>query len=237
MVRDYETYVWSSRAVKQIRRVRLDRFLVVNSISDDLLPPNFAHPYFPGVPAMIDPMSRRTFVKALAVTTAVSSASKAGLSEERVATTGMATEWSYVSGKQYSDPFNQVDVDAIVTTPSGREERIPAFWAGDSIWRVRYQPQEPGLYKIRSVCSDSANRDLHGQSLVLNVQRYAGANPHYKHGVLQVAADKRYFQYADGTPFFWLGDTWWMGFCKRLNWPDGFQTLAADRIHKGFTMV
>ena len=55
--------------------------------------------------------------------------------------------------------------------------------------------------------------------------------------MLQVAADKRYFQYADGTPFFWLGDTWWMGFCKRLNWPDGFQTLAADRIRKGFTMV
>ncbi len=115
---------------------------------------------------MIDPMSRRTFVKALAATTAVNSASKAGLSEERVATTGMATEWSYVSGKQYSDPFNQVDVDAIITTPSGREERTPAFWAGDSIWRVRYAPQAPGLYKIRSVCSDTANRDLHGQSLV-----------------------------------------------------------------------
>ena len=38
--------------------------------------------------------------------------------ESRLA--GMATEWSYVSGKQYSDPFNQVDVDAIVTLPSGQ---------------------------------------------------------------------------------------------------------------------
>ena len=72
---------------------------------------------------MIDPMSRRTFVKALAATTAVNSASKAGLSEERVATTGMATEWSYVSGKQYSDPFNQVDVDAIITPFGKRRAR------------------------------------------------------------------------------------------------------------------
>ena len=50
-------------------------------------------------------------------------------------------------------------------------------------------------------------------------------------------ADERHFQHADGTPFFWLGDTWWMGLCKRLSWPDGFETLTADRVHKGFTMV
>ena len=54
---------------------------------------------------------------------------------------------------------------------------------------------------------------------------------------LKVGADGRHFQHADGTPFFWLGDTWWMGLCKRLSWPDGFETLTADRVHKGFTMV
>jgi len=114
---------------------------------------------------MPDTMSRRTFVKALALAAATSSASKAGFPEERAATAGMATEWSYVSGKQYSDPFNQVDIDAIVTTPSGGEESVPGFWAGDSTWRVRYAPTAPGLYKVRSVCSDTGNRDLHGQTM------------------------------------------------------------------------
>ncbi len=28
-----------------------------------------------------------------------------------------------------------------------------------------------------------------------------------------------------------------MSLCKRLPWPDGFQTLAADRVRKGFTIV
>jgi len=186
---------------------------------------------------MPDTMSRRTFVKALALAAATSSASKAGFPEERAATAGMATEWSYVSGKQYSDPFNQVDIDAIVTTPSGGEESVPGFWAGDSTWRVRYAPTAPGLYKVRSVCSDTGNRDLHGQTMTLNVQPYAGSNPHYKHGVLKVGADGRHFQHSDGTPFFWLGDTWWMGLCKRLTWPDGFETLTADRVRKGFTVV
>jgi Protein of unknown function (DUF4038)/Domain of unknown function (DUF5060) len=186
---------------------------------------------------MSDTMSRRTFVKALAVTAAVTSASKPILSENKPAIAGMPTEWSYASGKQYSDPFNQVDVDAIVTTPSGTEERVPAFWVGNSTWSVRYAPPAPGQYKIRSACTDSSNRDLHGQSITLDVQPYTGTNPHYKHGTLKVGPDGRHFQYADGTPFFWLGDTWWMGFCKRLSWPDGFETLTADRVRKGFTMV
>ncbi|MGA8727791.1 MAG: DUF4038 domain-containing protein [Terracidiphilus sp.] len=186
---------------------------------------------------MSDAISRRTFVKTLAASAVVSSVAKRGLGEERIATAGMATEWSYVSGKQYSDPFNQVDVDAIITLPSGGEERIPGFWAGDSTWRVRYAPPAPGLYKIRSACSDAANHDLHGQTMTLDAHPYAGDNPHYKHGVLKVGDSARHFQHADGTPFFWLGDTWWMGLCKRLSWPDGFETLTADRVHKGFTMV
>ena len=28
-----------------------------------------------------------------------------------------------------------------------------------------------------------------------------------------------------------------MGLCKRLSWPDGFETLTADRVQKGFTIV
>jgi len=51
-----------------------------------------------------------------------------------------------------------------------------------------------------------------------------------------VAKDKRHFEHLDGTPFFWLGDTWWMGLCKRLSW-DGFQELTANRKAKGFNVV
>jgi hypothetical protein len=186
---------------------------------------------------MSEPMSRRTFVKALAVSAVASSVAKPALAEARAATCGVATEWSWISGKQYSDPFNQIDVDAVVTLPSGAEERVPAFWAGESTWRVRYAPTTPGLYHVRSVSTDTANRDLHGQTLSLDVQPYSGNNSHYKHGALKVAPDARHFLHADGTPFFWLGDTWWMALCKRLSWPDGFETLTADRVQKGFTMV
>lgn len=186
---------------------------------------------------MPDAMSRRTFVKALAAGAVAGSVVQPVLAEERAGIAAVATEWTYVSGKQYSDPFNQVDVDAVITLPTGGEQRVPGFWAGESAWHIRYAPPVPGVYKIRSVCSDTGNRELHDQKLTLNVQPYVGNNPHYRHGALKVAPGKRHFQHADGTPFFWLGDTWWMGLCKRLSWPDGFETLAADRLQKGFTMV
>jgi len=186
---------------------------------------------------MLEPMSRRLFVKALAISSLAGSAAIPSLGEDSVAASGSPAEWTYHSGKQYSDPFNQVDVDAIITLPSGKEERVPGFWAGGSAWRVRYAPPGPGTYLVRSACSDTGNRDLHDRKMTLQVEAYPGQNPHYKHGALQIADDKRHFQHADGTPFFWLGDTWWMGLCKRLSWPDGFQTLTADRVLKGFTMV
>jgi hypothetical protein len=182
---------------------------------------------------MLHAMSRRSFCKALAITAATTRAS----GQSRIASTGVPFEWSYISGKQYTDPFNQIDLDVVVVTPSGSEERVPAFWAGGSTWRVRYAAQATGTYKFRTICNDTSNGDLHGQSGSLQAETYTGRNPNFKNGVLRIAADRRHFEYADGTPFFWLGDTWWMGLCKRLRWPDDFQNLAADRVRKGFTVV
>src|ERR1035438_6532125 len=154
---------------------------------------------------MLDAISRRSFVKTLAIGSLAGSAAVRSLGEDRVATSGSPTEWSYQSGKQYTDPFNQVDLDAIITLPSGEQERVPGFWAGGSTWRVRYAPPAPGVYRIQSVCSDTKNADLHDQKLLLHAEAYSGHNVHFQHGVLRVSDDKRHFSHADGTPFFWLG--------------------------------
>ena len=144
-------------------------------------------------------------------------------------------EWSYSSDKAYGDPFNDVELDVVFTDPQGREQTVPAFWAGEQTWRVRYSPAAPGRYTCRTVASDSG--DLHGRHGVLEVSAYQGDNPLRKHGPVRVADDQRHFAHEDGAPFFWLGDTWWMGLCRRLRWPEDFQELAADRVKKGFTVV
>jgi hypothetical protein len=78
---------------------------------------------------------------------------------------------------------------------------------------------------------------LHGVAGVVRVEPYRGDNPLFRHGPIRVAADRRHFEHADGTPFFWLGDTWWMGLCRRLHWPEEFRRLTADRKVKGFNVV
>ena len=94
-----------------------------------------------------------------------------------------------------------------------------------------------GTHHWRSVCSVPADRGLHGLSGTVTIEAYRGDNPLYLHGPLRVAADRRHFEHLDGTPFFWLADTWWMGLCQRLHWPPEFQQLAADRKAKGFNAI
>ena len=48
------------------------------------------------------------------------------------------TEFSLISGKEYRDPFNEVQLDAVFTAPDGTERTVPAFWAGENVWRIRY---------------------------------------------------------------------------------------------------
>ncbi len=146
------------------------------------------------------------------------------------------TEITLVSEKTYQNPFMEVELDAVVTRPDGKQLRIPAFWAGDNRWCFRYASPTPGLATWRTECSDKTNAKLHGIEGKIDVGAYAGDNPLYRHGPVRVAKDHRHFEHADGAPFFWLGDTWWKCLCKRMTW-EGFQELAADRKAKGFTLV
>jgi len=151
--------------------------------------------------------------------------------------TNRMVELAFTSDKAYADPFNEVDLVAVFRTPAGETLRVPAFWAGGNVWKVRYSSPAVGLHAFRTECSDATNAKLHGATGTVEVVAYAGADPLYEHGPIRVAADHRHFEHADGTPFFWLGDTWWMGLTERLNWPEGFQALTADRRAKGFNVV
>ena len=146
-------------------------------------------------------------------------------------------EVTFTSRVHHRDPFNEVELDLIFTGPNGTHQRVPGFWAGGQLWRVRLASPEAGIYQYQSLCSDPTDAGLHAVSGTIEVRPYRGDNPLYRHGPLRVASDRRHFEHRDGTPFFWLGDTWWMGLCDRLAWPDDFKTLTADRKGKGFNVI
>ena len=147
------------------------------------------------------------------------------------------SEIRFLSTKDYADPYNDVDLDVVFTGPDGDECCVPAFWAGDNVWKVRFAGPAVGEYRFETRASAEDDAGLHGQTGAVSVKAYTGRNRLIEHGRLRVAADKRHFEHADGTPFFWVGDTWWMGLCSRLDWPQGFKELTADRVAKGFSVV
>jgi hypothetical protein len=144
-------------------------------------------------------------------------------------------ETSFTSARKYENPFLEIDVD-VIFQQDDKKWKVPAFWAGADNWTVRFAPPLQGKFTYRVECSDKSNSGLNGNEQSLTVTPYTGENPLLKRGLLRVTADKRHFLHDDGTPFLWLGDTWWKGLCKRITW-EGFQDLTADRKKKGFSVV
>lgn len=144
-------------------------------------------------------------------------------------------ETSFESSKDYANPFIDVQVDVLFEKEAKRW-KVPAFWDGGKIWKVRFAAPETGFYSYRVMSNDNSNKGLNGKKQSLTVKAYQGNNTLYQHGMIVVGNDKRHFAHADGKPFFWLGDTWWKNLCKRMTW-EGFQELANDRKQKGFSVI
>lgn len=160
----------------------------------------------------------------------------AGAAEPVKAETNVPVEITFSAVKPHDEPFMQVTLDVVFTDPVGATSTMPAFWAGGAQWKVRYASPRTGVHRYQTQCNDTSDAGLHGVIGRVEIASYSGSNPLYIHGPVRVANDRRHFEHGDGTPFFWLGDTWWKNLCKRMTW-EGFQELTADRKAKGFSVV
>jgi hypothetical protein len=146
-------------------------------------------------------------------------------------------ELEFLAARDSPDPWATTDVAVEFVDPDGQLLRVPAYWAGGRAWRVRYSSPVPGAHGWRTVVRSAEETGLEEREGTLQVDAYRGGNKLLLHGAPTVAPDRRHLVHADGTPFFWLGDTWWSALTARFRWPDTFQTLTADRVAKGFTVI
>jgi hypothetical protein len=158
----------------------------------------------------------------------------ASLNGASAAHVNQVVEFNIVSDRSYLDPFNDVDVTVVATAKSG-SFNIPAFWGGSNVWRVRFSSARPENYGLAVISSDPSNESFKNWRTNVAVTPDVPADSLWR-GPINVADDKRHFRRSDNTPFLWLGDTWWMGFSRRLHWNE-FQELTADRVAKGFNTV
>jgi len=71
--------------------------------------------------------------------------------------------------------------------------------------------------------------------LLFVVPGIADAQKSWPHGRIRVTADGHYLEYADGTPFFWLGDTGWEILIKLDT--ASIDMYLEDRRKKGFNVI
>jgi hypothetical protein len=119
-----------------------------------------------------------------------------------------------------------------LTAPDGGTREIDGFWDGGRVWRVRFSPDQEGVWHYRIGGGEIGPAPEMGS---FEVRRSDSENRFLAHGPVRVSVNGRYLAHADGTPFFWLADTGWNGALKST--PEGWATYMADRKSKDFSVV
>lgn len=144
-------------------------------------------------------------------------------------------ELSFSTNGTLDDPYG-LRLAVVFTHEDGETLRVPGFWDGGRDWKARVALPRPGQWRFRSEASPSSDAGLHGLEGIVEVGSRAGEENPWLRRALRVAEDRSHLERADGTSFFWMGDTWWMALCERLD-DDGFARLCRDRAEKGFNLV
>jgi len=116
--------------------------------------------------------------------------------------TGTVAQWDVFeasfNGPAGGNPFLDVELDAVFTQKS-RDVRVPGFYDGEGVYRLRFMPDNPGEWHFVTRANVA---ELDGQRGTLTV---TAPRPGC-HGPVQVA-NRFHFAHADGTPYLPFGTT------------------------------
>lgn len=133
----------------------------------------------------------------------------------------------------------QVTFTGVDGPAKGKKLTLFGFWDGEQNWKVRFAPPETGTWTYQSSSKDSGLNKAKGTIRVDDWSQDAKVQNSTRRGLIQVQREGqqrgRFFQYADGTPFLWIGDTWW-NWTKRGIRFSTFKKVVDDRAAKGFTI-
>ena len=141
--------------------------------------------------------------------------------------------------KSNEQPYLTAIFTGIEGSCKGKTIRVPGFWDGGDIWKIRFAPSDSGTWKYETF---SADRKMKGKKGELKVTEWSdeekNSNP-VRHGFITVnksgSRNGRYFTYSDGTPVLWIADTWWDWTNSRITF-ESFRKLADTRAEQGFNI-
>ena len=123
----------------------------------------------------------------------------------------------------YANPYADV-VCWIDLKGPGFSKRVYGFWDGGRIFRVRFVATTPGEWHWRTGSNQPGDPGLNGGTGSFRAVPWSAAeiaaNPN-RHGIIHATPNGHALEYADGTPFFLLGDTWLAASTWRLPYRGG----------------
>ena len=112
---------------------------------------------------------------------------------------------------QYENPYTDVECWVELQGPDFNK-RIYGFWDGGQNYKVRITATKAGEWSWISGSTAGSDKGLNGQSgtfLAIDWTEEEKEANNNRRGFLTATPNGHALQYADGTPFFFIGDTWW----------------------------
>ena len=118
---------------------------------------------------------------------------------------------------EFDNPFDpdDIDIQAVFTSPSGKKWNIAGFYnlSRSTLWKIRFSPNETGKWNY-SVRIRDRNGEVVREGLSFTAVKSSRKGP------LEVAANKRYLRYGNGSDFYGVG----------LWYNDGYEGYGSGRI-------
>lgn len=147
----------------------------------------------------------------------------------------MRFEKAFVSAKEYNNALHDARLTVTFTSPTGRAQSVSGFWDGGSVWRVRFMPDERGMWTWTTLCSDKTNAGLNDQRGSFECTGHNNLSPLYSKGAITRASGLYHLEHADGTPFFWAACTAWNGTLKSTD--EEWKLYLDNRVSNHYNVI
>jgi hypothetical protein len=158
-------------------------------------------------------------------------------------------ELTFRSAHAFANPYADATVWVDLEGPDFHK-RVYGFWDGGNTFRVRLVATAPGEWRWTSGSTpeDSGLARKTGSFTAIDwTEKEKQENP-LRRGFLRATSNNHALEFADGTPFFAVGDTWYSAATNRFKWYDdetsrpigpdaGFKDYVRFRKAQGYNWI
>ncbi len=153
------------------------------------------------------------------------------------------------AAEKYDNPYTDVTVWAQLEGPDFCK-RVFGFWDGGDTWRIRATATAPGTWTYTTGASvpDAGLSGISGAYQAIEWTAEEKEQNVCRRGIIRATENGHAMEYADGTPYIMVGDTWWALASWRYPWVDDEQErpigpdmsmkdMARQRLKQGYNTV